>query len=119
MIYLKNNFEYKLSPTSNEVYLPMTKLANKIININNRRTSMRLCLKEWNALDDVCQRENIHRNHLIELIENFKSPRLGLTYSTRLFLVLYYKSVARPSKNLMFENAEENPAITGIIKELN
>lgn len=73
----------------------MTKLANKIISINNRRTSMRLCNKEWDAIEDICKREHITRNSLIELIENAKNQRLGLTYSTRLFLVLYYRSIAK------------------------
>ena len=56
----------------------MTKLTNRIININNRRTSMRLCQKEWNALEDICKREKINRNLLIEQIENNKNQKLFL-----------------------------------------
>lgn len=95
----------------------MTKLANKIININNRRTSMRLCMKEWEALEDICTRENVSRNKLIEMIENTKNQKLGLTYSTRLFLVLYYKSVAKPSKSQNYR-LENNPYILNVIKDL-
>lgn len=72
----------------------MTKLMNKIIMINNRRTSMRLCLKEWDALYEVCRIEKISKNHLIEMIEAHKSEELGLTYSTRLFLVTYFREAA-------------------------
>lgn len=72
----------------------MTKLINKIILINNRRTSMRLCLKEWDALYEVCKIEKISKNHLIELIEADKASALGLTYSTRLFLVSYFREAA-------------------------
>lgn len=93
----------------------MTKLANKIININNRRTSMRLCCKEWEALDDICRREHICRNTLIETIENAKNEALGLTYSTRLFLVLYYRSIAKPAKSHASAN---NQQIAKIIKEI-
>ena len=72
----------------------MTKLMNKIIMINNRRTSMRLCLKEWDALYEVCKIEHISKNHLIEMIEAHKSNTLGLTYSTRLFLMSYFREAA-------------------------
>ena len=72
----------------------MTKLMNKIIMINNRRTSMRLCLKEWDALYEVCKIEHISKNHLIEMIEAQKENTLGLTYSTRLFLMSYFREAA-------------------------
>lgn len=72
----------------------MTKLMNKIIMINNRRTSMRLCLKEWDALYEVCKIEHISKNHLIEMIEAHKANTLGLTYSTRLFLMSYFREAA-------------------------
>lgn len=96
----------------------MTKLANKILNINNRRTSMRLCNKEWDAIDDVCYRENITKNQLIELIENAKNEKLGLTYSTRLFLVLYYKSIAHKHPTAPFSKKRKS-RIYKIIEELN
>lgn len=72
----------------------MTKLMNKIIMINNRRTSMRLCLREWEALYEICKIEHISKNHLIEMIEAQKSNALGLTYSTRLFLMSYFREAA-------------------------
>lgn len=95
----------------------MTKLANKIISINSRRTSMRLCHKEWNALEDVCEREHINRNKLIELIENSKNHDLGLTYSTRLFLMLYFRDAARPAKPIRLKEII-SPNIARIIKEI-
>lgn len=76
----------------------MTKLTNKIITIHERRTSMRLCHKEWCALEDICQREQMSRNDLIAMIEDSKNNRLGLAYATRLFLLLYYKSIAHNTK---------------------
>lgn len=93
-------------------------MANKIILINGRRTSMRLCQKEWSALDDVCMRENIHRNSLIEMIEDAKNQELGLTYSTRLFLMLYYKSVAKPPRTQNGKSPMPGSSVTAIIKEL-
>lgn len=76
----------------------MTKLTNKILTINNRRTSMRLCCKEWAALDDICSLEQLSRNQLIAMIEKGKNDRLGLAYSTRLFALLYYQRLAKEQK---------------------
>lgn len=78
----------------------MPKLVNKIISVNKRRTSMRLCTLEWDALSEVCEKENISRNKLIEKIENDKDASFGLAYSTRLFLVQYYRDAAnKPRRN--------------------
>ncbi len=74
------------------------KLTNKILNVNNRRTSMRLCSKEWSAIDNICAKEHLNRNQLISMIENRKNRNLGLAYSTRLFALLYYQSAADNKK---------------------
>ncbi len=68
----------------------MTKLVNKVLFINNRRTSMRLCQTEWKLVDEICKNEHISRNDFIELIENSNLSGLGLTYYTRLFVMLYF-----------------------------
>lgn len=67
----------------------MTKLANRVISIFNRKTSMRLAMPEWTAVDDICKREHIKRKKLFELIEENKDPKLGLTSSVRLFVITY------------------------------
>ena len=84
----------------------MTKLINKIISLHKRRTSMRLADTEWEAMDEICRFENISRNKLLEFVEQCKDEELGLSCSTRLFLLSYYKNSARlkfrPSgRNLM------------------
>ena len=68
----------------------MTKLVNKILSINNRRTSMRLCHREWKMIDEICRNEKINRNDFIETIENNNKTGLGLTYFTRLFIMTYF-----------------------------
>ena len=70
---------------------------NKILTINDRRTSMRLCSQEWEALKDICTRERIHRNHIIEILDKMENTNLGLTSLTRLFLLMYYKSIVNSS----------------------
>lgn len=70
----------------------MSKLSNKIIKVGNRRTSMRLCCQEWDSLSEICKFEKINRNKLIELINQSKDVQHGLTYATRLYMLLYYKN---------------------------
>lgn len=91
----------------------MTKLVNKVLHINNRRTSMRLCLTEWEVLNEICKKENITKNKLIELIENNNNGRLGLTYITRLFVIVYYHDVANLSNN-----TSETISVSGILDYL-
>lgn len=67
----------------------MTKLANRVISVFNRKTSMRLAMPEWIAVDDICRREHIKRKKLFELIERNKDPKLGFTCSVRLFTITY------------------------------
>lgn len=73
----------------------MTKLLNRVIIINKRRTSMRLCQEEWGALDNICKYEKINRNKIFEILESLPDYGLGLTYLTRLFMLMYYQDVAR------------------------
>lgn len=68
----------------------MTKLFNKVIFISKKKTSMRLATAEWEAIDIICQRENIKRNDLIEKINERKNAQLGLTCSVRLFTIIYF-----------------------------
>ncbi len=67
----------------------MTKLANRVISVYDRKTSMRLAVPEWIAVDDICKRERIKRKKLLELIESNKDPKLGFTSSVRLFTITY------------------------------
>ena len=81
----------------------MVTLSNRIFSVNCRRTSIRLCGMEWRALDEVCNRERIHRNTLVSMIDHNKSTDYGLAYATRLFLLMYYKNWAHDpsSKDLV------------------
>ncbi len=67
----------------------MTKLANRVISIFDRKTSMRLAIPEWTAVEDICRREHIKRKKLFEIIYVKKDPKLGFTCSVRLFTITY------------------------------
>ena len=77
----------------------MITFKNKIILINNRRTSMRLYSEEWRALDYICKKENVRRNILIGNLDAIKTKNIGLTSLTRLFLLSYYQNMANHSPN--------------------
>lgn len=89
----------------------MIKLSNKVLFINNRRTSMRLCNKEWTILDNICKKEKISRNKLIETLEASEIFELGLTYLTRLFIMLYYFELSS-------NDSKSHLSIDDIIKKL-
>jgi len=72
----------------------MSRLLNKIIFVNKRRTSMRLSIEEWDSLVEICKIENISKNELLSLIEDNSPTNLGLTYSTRLFMLKYFRDAA-------------------------
>ncbi len=97
----------------------MAQLSSKVIFISNKKTSMRLAAAEWKALDIICERENIKRNSLIEMINNKKDAKLGLTCSVRLFSMIYfYHLLTGQSQNYNSPNSSENPifkAINGIL----
>ena len=76
-------------------FIKMSTLKNRVILINNRKTSMRLALEEWTALDDICRREGLKRKKLLEMIEAKKSPDLGLTCCVRLFTTAYMHQLAK------------------------
>lgn len=62
----------------------------KNVVVNGRRTSMRLDKETWQALSDICKRENITLYKLCSLIDSSKGSS-GLSSATRLFVLSYYR----------------------------
>ncbi len=73
----------------------MASLSNKVISIYNRKTSIRLAPAEWKALDTICEREKIKRKSLFEVIDANRDTKLGLTYSVRLFALVYCRTALK------------------------
>ena len=97
----------------------MTGMLNKILFINGRRTSMRLCKTEWKLLDLICKNEDIKRNDFLELLETNNNCGLGLTYYTRLFIMLYFYNKSslgtiKTRRHGMGSNSLIKEIITGI-----
>lgn len=70
----------------------MALLTNRVICINDRKTSIRLAAAEWKAIDTICKLENIKRRKLFEIIDINRDRKLGLTPSIRLFTLIYYQN---------------------------
>ena len=98
----------------------MASLANRVISIHDRKTSMRLAPAEWEAIDTICKREHIKRNDLLDLISRRKDQKLGLTCSVRLFALIYFyhllidKKYSYSSKSPQIDSPVFD-AITGIL----
>jgi len=98
----------------------MTAIANRVISIYNRRTSIRFAPAEWEAIEFICKQENIPRKALFELIDFNRDEKTSLASAIRLFTILYYKNAFLCNTPLSQKNKENfySPifeAIKGII----
>lgn len=71
----------------------MAAVANRIIQLYQRRTSMRLTSIEWTAITEICKKEHIPRKTLFELIDLNHDEKMSLTAAIRLFTIIYYKNL--------------------------
>ncbi|MCM1322650.1 MAG: ribbon-helix-helix domain-containing protein [Acetobacter sp.] len=83
----------------------MTLLTNRVICINERKTSIRLAAAEWKAIDAICKKENMKRKKLFEIIDINRDKKLGLTPSIRLFTLIYYQDA------LLKKQQKDKPSI--------
>ena len=64
------------------------------IRIGGRRTSVRLGLPMWEALDDICDREDKTINDICTLIAQSRHEG-GFTSALRVFILNYYRGSFR------------------------
>lgn len=94
----------------------MTTLLNRIILVNDHKTSMRLTTYEWYILDRICIRENLKRGQLFELIDTKRSNNFGFTQTVHLFSLLYLHNLARRDQNYSY--APDDTTLTETLKEM-
>lgn len=63
------------------------------VNVNGRRTSMRLEKETWEALDTIIKWEGTNLHDLCSKIDRERKGN-GLTLSVRIFVVAYFRSIA-------------------------
>jgi len=87
----------------------MPELISRVISINDKKTSIRLASAEWEAFDIICQKENVARNHLLELLNNNKDKNLGLTNSVRLFSIIYFYHLLLEKEKQTYSSSKIKP----------
>jgi len=85
----------------------MVNLVNRVICINNKKTSMRMTLAEWQAFEIICKNENITKNNLLNLINTNKNHTIGLTNSVRLFSIVYFHQQLKEKQQLLYGTAKK------------
>ncbi len=68
-------------------------LVSHNVNVNGRRTSMRLEKETWDALENIIKREGVNLHDLCSRIDTERNGN-GLTLSVRIFVVAYFRSIA-------------------------
>ena len=68
-------------------------LVNRNVTIGGRRTSLRLEPALWDALEEICRREDLTRDELCVMIDKFRRAS-SLTAAVRVFIVNYNRAAA-------------------------
>ena len=68
-------------------------LINKNVKIEGRRTSLGLEQVSWDALGDICEREELTVNELISLVDR-RRHNVSRTSAVRAFIVTYLHELA-------------------------
>ncbi|MBT5415019.1 MAG: ribbon-helix-helix domain-containing protein [Rhodospirillaceae bacterium] len=64
----------------------------KNVNVDGHRTSMRLEMEMWDALEDICRREERSLHELCGLVHRRRHDT-SFTASMRVFIVAYFRAV--------------------------
>ncbi len=68
-------------------------LVNRNVTIGRRRTSLRLEPTMWDALGEICRREELTQHELCRLIDEHRHAS-SLTAAIRVFIVNYFRAAA-------------------------
>jgi predicted DNA-binding ribbon-helix-helix protein len=72
----------------------MSSLINRNVRGAGKRTSMRLEPEAWDALREICLRENISTHELLARAVR-SHPRGGRTSAVSVFILMYYRAASR------------------------
>ena len=72
-----------------------SRLVNRNITAGAGRTSMRLEPEVWDALREICLRENMELRDLIRVVERNASPG-GRTSAVRVYVLEYFRAASTP-----------------------
>ncbi len=69
-------------------------LVSKNVTIRGKRTSLRLEEEMWEALREVCRRENVSIHDLCSMVED-RRGRSSRTSAVRAFVITYFRVAAK------------------------
>ena len=65
------------------------------VKIHNRRTSVRLEPEMWSALYEIASMESLSIHDVCSTVDDYKMPGESFSSALRVFLLKYYREVAR------------------------
>ncbi len=68
-------------------------LVNRNVTIGRRRTSLRLEPAMWDALEEICRREDMSQHELCAMIDERRRAS-SLTAAIRVFIINYFRAAA-------------------------
>lgn len=74
----------------------MSVLHNRNVFVNGRRTSMRLELEMWDALEEIGAREKLTIHELCSRVDAARGES-SLTGAIRIFIITYYRTASQAS----------------------
>jgi predicted DNA-binding ribbon-helix-helix protein len=90
--------------------IPDTSLIAGNVRIHDRRTSVRLEPEMWSALYEIAELEDISIHEVCAAVDDCKMPGESFSSSLRVFLLKYYRQVARGRKTFRFDKRDAEKA---------
>lgn len=79
----------------NSIMQPNGTLMSRNVRIHNRRTSVRLEPKMWEALNEIARAERCSIHDLCGAVHDLKEAEASFTAALRVFLMEYYRAAVR------------------------
>ena len=76
-------------------------LITRNIRVNKKRTSVRLEPEMWQALDEICSKEECTIHDIADLVSLKKRETTSLTSGLRIFIMLYYRAATSEEAHIM------------------
>jgi predicted DNA-binding ribbon-helix-helix protein len=91
--------------------MPTSRLVNRNVTASRGRTSMRLEPELWEALEEICQREDVTLADLVKRIEHTGHPG-GRTSAVRVHVLNYFRTAAHAAVPQRRDNGWNDGAAT-------
>ncbi len=83
----------RVGPAKGRAAPGVSTLVNRNVTIGRRRTSLRLEPAMWDALEEICRREEMSQHELCAMIDERRRTS-SLTAAIRVFIVTYFRAAA-------------------------